>query len=441
MTSPLVHVLVINWNGLSHLEDCFQSLLSSTYDNARFVLLDNASTDDSIAYVREHFGHDDRVEIVECGGNLGWSRGNNVGIERALAADAKYVLLLNNDTWTDPAAIERLVAAAEANAQIGALAPRMQLFDTPDVLNSLGLECSIVGCGWDIGLGRIFQKRMAVPRKVIGVCGGACLIRSSAIRKAGLLPTDFDIYLDDLDLSLRIWNAGFEIWNCPDAIFRHKFSATMGTGKQFERKYFLNTRNRFRLMQRCFPQAHFARIARSVIWGEIRAVGRAILNREWWKVGIHVRSWRECWAYRSTAASARAEMRSLGLVDGAFWPLVEKRQLFFPGILLPFEGWYPAISHAGRLFSPISSRAVYEGSAVGLRVFCTNCYPAIQEVKIEVRIAEKTVSTMRVRDGVREFLIETHGRPVEFLSRAIFWGEQTGERMDIGGWLHIQPLS
>ncbi len=155
MAQPLVHVLVINWNGLEHLEACYDSLVASTYERVEFVLVDNASEDGGVEFVRDQYGGDPRVTICECGDNLGWSRGNNVGIRRALEAGADYIFLLNNDTATDSRAIERLVEAAEADPEIGALAPKMVLFDQPHILNSVGMECSIIGACWDRGLGRV----------------------------------------------------------------------------------------------------------------------------------------------------------------------------------------------------------------------------------------------------------------------------------------------
>src|SRR5688572_10621266 len=123
MSNPTVHVLVINWNGLQHLDECFRSLVSSPYPEAQFVLVDNASTDGSINFVQERFGNDPRVKILPLETNRGWSGGNNAGIQRALDTNADYVLLLNNDTRIAPDAIRKMVALAESEPEAGALAP------------------------------------------------------------------------------------------------------------------------------------------------------------------------------------------------------------------------------------------------------------------------------------------------------------------------------
>ncbi|MCX5771387.1 MAG: glycosyltransferase family 2 protein, partial [Candidatus Hydrogenedentes bacterium] len=173
MRRPLVYVLVINWNGLEHLEECFETLLGGTYGNARFLLIDNGSSDGSVGFVRDRFGGDDRVEVLECGTNLGWAGGNNAGMRRALEAGADYVFLLNNDTATERDAVEKLVEMAESKPAAGALAPKMLMYGCPDILNSVGLECSIIASSWDLGIGRLDGERWNEPRQVIGVCGGA----------------------------------------------------------------------------------------------------------------------------------------------------------------------------------------------------------------------------------------------------------------------------
>ena len=191
MKSPLVYVLVINWNGLSHLRECFDTLLGGSYANSRFLLIDNASSDGSVEFVRSQYGHDPRVEILQCETNLGWAGGNNAGMERALAAGADYVFLLNNDTATGPDAIEKLVAMAESRREAGALAPKMLMYGCPDILNSIGLECSIIASSWDLGIGRLDGERWNEPRQVIGVCGGAAFYRADALRKVGLAAAGF----------------------------------------------------------------------------------------------------------------------------------------------------------------------------------------------------------------------------------------------------------
>lgn len=338
MSEPLVHVLIINWNGAAHLEACFESLLASTYPHCQFVLVDNASTDGSVEFVRARFGADPRVSVLECGGNLGWSGGNNVGLRAALAAGADYVLLLNNDTWTAPGAIAALVARAEADESIGALAPKLVLFDAPDVINSVGLCCSKIGAAWDLGIGQPDGPAWDDDGEVIGICGAGMFLRAAAVEQTGLLPEDFGIYLDDLDLCLRIWNADYRIAACPEAVIRHKFSATWGQDARAREKYFLNTRNRFYLMLRLFPVFGLPETLFWVAVGEAKALGRAALDGAWWRVRAHLRAWGSAVAYVPRGLAARRAHREAGLGACRFWHLIRRDRLFAEAVTLPTAG-------------------------------------------------------------------------------------------------------
>jgi len=440
MNEPLVHVLVINWNGREHLDACFQSLLAGTYPNVRYILVDNASDDDSVRLVRDQFGHDPRVGILVCPENLGWSGGNNVAMERSLEEGADYIFLLNNDTATAPDALEKLVAMAESRPEIGALAPKMVLFDHPEILNSVGLECSIIGASWDKGVGRLDTPRWNNPEPVIGVCGGACFLRAAVLRRTGLLPADFGIYLDDLDLSLRIWNAGFEVWSCPEAVVRHKFSSTLGRGAQARRKYYLNTRNRFRMIQRNFPWARLPRVKLAVLLGEGRAIGRALLDRDAWRVWAHVRAWASGALYLPSALAERRRRRRAGLQTCRFWPMIRTDIMFCPRVVLPERGWYPEREVGPYQLRPMGLRAWEDVAAGGLRLIHTNCYPALGATEVQVSMNGRELAVLSTF-GTDEITLEVSAGRLEFTARHIFDADKTGEPADYGGWIAIQPAT
>ncbi|MCI0475380.1 MAG: glycosyltransferase, partial [Anaerolineales bacterium] len=104
--APRVFVVTLNWNGKKWLEDCFTSVLALDYENFQVVMADNGSTDGSVEFVRQKFP---AVQIVETGGNLGYARGLNVGLEYAAARGAEFFLIMNNDTVIDREALGALV--------------------------------------------------------------------------------------------------------------------------------------------------------------------------------------------------------------------------------------------------------------------------------------------------------------------------------------------
>ncbi|MBX3178201.1 MAG: glycosyltransferase family 2 protein [Candidatus Hydrogenedentes bacterium] len=434
MNTPLVFVIVINWNGRQHLEACFASLLDAAWENAVYLLVDNASTDGSVAFVEERFGPDPRVRVLALSENRGWSGGNNAGIEAALMAGADYIFLLNNDTATAPEAIPVLVERMEGNPALGALAPRMLMFDQPEILNSTGLRLSIVGAAWDIGIGRFDGPRWRADGPVAGVCGGAMFLRAAAVRDAGLLPEDFEIYLDDLDLCLRIWNAGWRIEQCAGAVVRHKYSATMGAGRQARRKYYLNTRNRFRIVLRHFPARALLLALACIAVGEARAMGRAAQSGALWRIPAHLRAWGAALAYWPIARRFRKSR--VGTGAAAFWPLVARRPWFCPELMLPRDGWYPPVVWRGAVVRPIAPRAEVEVPAGALQVLLVNCYPAAGEARVRLLQGDALIGELAASDAAEgRFAVEAGALTI--IAVSTFLLEDTGATADAGAWLRL----
>lgn len=433
-----VDVLVINWNGQEHLEACFDSLLAQDYPNARFILVDNASDDGSVEWFLRRHGDDPRTGVVECPRNLGWSGGNNHAMRQSLENGADYILLLNNDAAAAPGAISALVEKGEARRDLGALAPRIVLFDTPEVLNSVGLTCSYIGAAWDTGVGRADGPRWQREQGVLGGCGAALFLRAAVLRETGLLPEDFEIFLDDLDLCLRIYNAGHAIETCPSAVVRHKFSATMGEGPRARRKYYLNTRNRYLLIMRNFPWFPF--FVAAALLGDLRAIGRSLVEGEAWRVGAHVRAWAAALAHLPKALASRCTGPSRFGRPCRFWRFIRWDRMYCPPVLLPEHGWYPPVEHQGRLYHPMAPRAERQAPPGHLRVFLANCYPACGTVTVRV---EQNGRPLAELDGSRgEAVIEPESGaegPLVFVAGGVLSAEDTGECFDCGGWIAMEP--
>ncbi len=438
MSEPLLHVLVINWNGREHLDGCFESLLSAQYGNIRFVLVDNGSSDGSVAYVRERYGHDARVEFLELPENLGWSGGNNAGMLRAMEAGAAYVFLLNNDTRVDANVFENTIALAESFPQVGVVAPKMVLFGQRCVLNSVGLFCTPAGTSWDIGAGRLDGPRWNGGEAVVGACGGACLIRTEALKKTGLLPEEFVIYLDDLDLCLRIWDAGYEVRPCPDAVVEHKFSASMGEGERAKYKYFLATRNRFLVVFRNFSCLRILQSAPWIALAEARSLGRAVLDGLWWRIGAHFRAWIYTIIRLPSLLAYRQARKRLGLSMGRFWLMMHRGELFCPGVELPQDGWYKSRSVEGREVRPMSATAWIDTEGGQLRVFHANCYPHLGATQVRMEVKGKTLALLSA-SHMETVQVEVPTGRLMFVAERIFHAEETGALTEYGGWISVEP--
>jgi GT2 family glycosyltransferase len=196
MMTPKVFVLILNWNGKSHLQYNLPSVLQTEYPALEVVVIDNDSSDGSAAWVRATYPS---VTVIETGFNWGYAGGNNVGITYALANRADYVVLLNNDTEVDPRWIREAVTVAEANPSVG-----------------------MVGFG-TIGEYRQnedptreqFKAAKAAWTEVhvtpaTHITGCALFLRGDMLRHIGLIDDTYFAYSEEDDLTSRALRAGYE---------------------------------------------------------------------------------------------------------------------------------------------------------------------------------------------------------------------------------------
>jgi GT2 family glycosyltransferase len=218
---PRVMIIVLNWNGLADTLACLASLARLDYPAHEVVVVDNGSTDDSVAAVRANYP---RVTLIETGENLGYVGGNNVGLEYARAMGADYALLLNNDTEVAPDFLRLLVEAAEANPATGIVGPTIYYFDRPNVVWSAGGDIDWRrGRTRMIGLDEVDQGQFGhTLRPVDFVTGCAMLIKMSLVEQVGLLDARFFAYYEETEWCVRAARAGFKILHVPQAKIWHK---------------------------------------------------------------------------------------------------------------------------------------------------------------------------------------------------------------------------
>jgi GT2 family glycosyltransferase len=187
---PIVTVAVLNYNGLQYLDRCLGSLRMNT--NCEIILIDNASTDDSISHVKSNFPW---VKIFLNRQNLGYAKANN---DAATMALGKYIFFLNVDTWIEPNTIQELIKAAEKNNEVAAFAPTIMDYEGKKRL-SLGLGCDIFGYPCPSN-GKIFY-----------LDGASYFIRKDIFNEVGGFDDRYFIFGEDLDLTWRIRLRGYKI--------------------------------------------------------------------------------------------------------------------------------------------------------------------------------------------------------------------------------------
>jgi len=226
-TAGKVAVVVLAWNGKPLTLECLDSLAALRYENASVILVDNASADGTADAVRK--AHGDRVAVIENEENLGFARGNNVGIRRALDEGADFVLLLNNDTVVDPALLDRLVEVIAGSDEIGIVGPKIYYASPPDRIWFAGGEVLLSrGLSRHIGIRERDTGRYDSIRDVDYVTGCALLARREVFEKIGYLDPVFTAYYEDTDFCMRARRAGFRVVYAPAGKVWHKISASTG---------------------------------------------------------------------------------------------------------------------------------------------------------------------------------------------------------------------
>jgi GT2 family glycosyltransferase len=207
-----VAVVIVTWNSAGYLPGCLESLQSLRRPPAEVVVVDSGSDDASVEIVRAGYPE---VRLIECGDNVGFCRGNNLGIR---ATDSPFVLVLNPDTLLEPDFLERLLPAFE-DARVGLAAGKLLRFDR-QTLDSAGQSLTRSRRPRDRGYGRLDRGRFDRDEEVFGACGAAALCRRTMLESiADPGPQYFDenffAFGEDLDLAWRARRMGWK------ASYRH----------------------------------------------------------------------------------------------------------------------------------------------------------------------------------------------------------------------------
>jgi GT2 family glycosyltransferase len=215
-----VSIIVVNWNGERFLKDCLGALWDQSYGNREIILVDNASSDNSLQLVRESFPE---VKIIALRENKGFTGGNAAGLEIAQGA---YIALVNNDARVDRGWLERLVGTMLKDRTIGICAPKI-IFENTQTVNSAGHGVTTAGVGFNRGVGGS-PLDVSAPELVFGACGAAVLYRRRMLEEIGFLDENFFLYDEDTDLNFRAQLAGWKCAYVPTAVAYHVANATAG---------------------------------------------------------------------------------------------------------------------------------------------------------------------------------------------------------------------
>lgn len=220
----MISVIIVNYNGKDYLEQCLRSLATQTICDHEVIVVDNASSDGSVAYLEEHFPD---AKLVQSRENFGFAGGVNAGIR---AASGEYIMTLNNDTRLDPDCLFHLLAVMDQDESVGMVAAKMLFFDRR--INSTGICISRSGAAWDRGMYEEDCGQYDRIEEVFGPCAGAALYRRLMLDEVGLFDEDFFLYMEDVDLAFRARLLGWRCVYTPYAQVYHFHGGTAGVGSE-----------------------------------------------------------------------------------------------------------------------------------------------------------------------------------------------------------------
>jgi len=220
--APLVFCVVVNWNGWRDTVACLESLRMQDYPALRIVVVDNASTDDSVERIRAAFP---AIDVLQAAANRGFAAGGNVGIRFGIERGAKFVWLLNNDTVAPPDTLRKLIVAG-SQMRIGLVGTVLRYMHDPAEIQAWG-GGSIVR--WS---GFVTHFRGPAP---LGpntyLTFASVLLRREMVETVGMLDEGYFMYFEDADLSFRARAAGWELAAATATGVLHKEGGSAGVKK------------------------------------------------------------------------------------------------------------------------------------------------------------------------------------------------------------------
>jgi len=265
-----VSIVILNWNGKSFLEQFLPSVIKTTYRPTRIMVVDNGSTDDSVAFTQKHFPE---VEVLGLPENYGFAEGNNKALP---AISSPYLVLLNSDVEVSPDWLEPLVDLMEANPQMAACQPKVRAFHEREHFEYAGAAGGFLDkYGYPFCRGRVFDElekdrgQYEEEMEVFWATGAAMMLRKSVVDEIGLFEGDFFAHMEEIDFCWRAQNLGYSIGSAPKSVVYHVGGGTLPQGNA--RKTFLNVRNGLIMMLKNLPQGKvfshlFVRMLLDGVW-------------------------------------------------------------------------------------------------------------------------------------------------------------------------------
>ncbi len=221
--TPFVSVIILNYNGEKYLSNCLNSVLKNHYKNYEVVLVDNASTDASMAEAERVFGGDPRLRIIRNSANLGFSGGNNVGYKQS---KGEYLVFLNNDTVVDEYWLSELVNAMQSDPSIGLAQSKILNMHNEQIQIGGWVFSNYLVRKHPLGQNKTSSLKFQSVFEVSVASGASMIAPRELIDEVGLFDERIPFFYDDTLLSFKVWLANRRVVTVENSKIRHILGAS-----------------------------------------------------------------------------------------------------------------------------------------------------------------------------------------------------------------------
>lgn len=251
-------VVILNWNGKKYLEQFLPTLIKTLPDYAELVICDNASSDDSVAFMQQNYPN---VRLLQNERNEGFAKGYNLALKQI---EAKYYCLLNSDIEVTPGWIEPIIEQLDSQDNLAAVQPKLLSYYNREQFEYSG-ACGgyIDKYGYPFCRGRVFGNLESDNGQyddiidIFWASGAALFVRSDVYHTMGGLDDDFFAHMEEIDFCWRIKNIGYSIKVNPTSVVYHIGGGTLP--KNNSKKTYLNFRNSLYLLIKNLPDERLAK--------------------------------------------------------------------------------------------------------------------------------------------------------------------------------------
>ena len=308
-THPLVSVVIPHYGGTDILGECLTSLNKCSYPNLEIIVVDNASPDGSVQFIKTNFPG---INLIQSEYNRGFAGGCNFGAQHTTG---EYLLILNNDTIHEPDWIDHLVNMLESNPKISAVQPKIKNYDNRDYFDYAG------ACGgfmdkycFPFARGRIFntvekdEGQYDDPCKIFWASGTAFLTRKDVFNKIGGFDETLFAHMEEIDYHWKSQMLGNEVWVEPASVIYHHGAVTLPVSSP--QKTYLNYRNSMILLLTNYPIGTSYYLFFPRFFMECISLTKEILTFKWGHALAIIKSWMWIFSHLSLLKKRRDVLKS-----------------------------------------------------------------------------------------------------------------------------------